>query len=46
MSDGLSRREWMRILGASGLAVGSGALEAKQLWGQRVGESSGFTANY
>jgi ribulose 1,5-bisphosphate synthetase/thiazole synthase len=35
----------MRILGASGVAIGTGALGANKLWGQRVGESSGFTSS-
>ncbi len=45
MSDGMTRREWMRMLGASGLAIGTGTMASQRLWAQSVGESGHFQSS-
>jgi NADPH-dependent 2,4-dienoyl-CoA reductase/sulfur reductase-like enzyme len=42
MDRSMSRREWLRVLGASGLAAGAGYWGVRQAAAQNPGESSGF----
>ncbi len=45
MNDELSRRDWLRTLGASGVAAGLGNLAARTAVAQNPGESSGFQSS-
>lgn len=45
MKDSFNRRDCLRMLGYSGLTVGFGALNSQNLFGQDVGESSGFQSS-
>lgn len=45
MNDTINRRDCLRMLGYSGLTAGFGALNSQKLFGQDVGESSGFQSS-
>ncbi|MBN2593116.1 MAG: FAD-dependent oxidoreductase, partial [Sedimentisphaerales bacterium] len=45
MNDSINRRDCLRMLGYSGLAAGLGTISSRQLFGQEVGESSGFQSS-
>lgn len=45
MNDQISRRDYLRMLGISGLAVGTGAIASSRASAQSVGESSGFQSS-
>ena len=41
----MNRRDCLRVLGLSGLTAGLGAVSSRQLFGQDLGESSGFQSS-
>jgi len=45
MKESMNRRDCLRVLGYSGLTAGLGAISSRQLFGQDVGESSGFQSS-
>lgn len=45
MNDSINRRDCLRMLGYSGLTAGLGAVSSQKLFGQDVGESSGFQSS-
>ena len=45
MNNPINRRDCLRMLGYSGLAAGLGTVSSRQLFGQDVGESSGFQSS-
>jgi ribulose 1,5-bisphosphate synthetase/thiazole synthase len=45
MKEPMNRRECLRMFGISGLTAGLGIISSRQLFGQEVGESSGFQSS-
>ena len=45
MKEPMNRRECLRMFGISGLTAGLGVISSRQLFGQEVGESSGFQSS-
>ena len=45
MNESMNRRDCLRVLGLSGLTAGLGAVSSRQLFGQDLGESSGFQSS-
>lgn len=45
MGESMNRRDWLRVMGVSGVAAGLGAVGSGPAAAQRVGESSGFQSS-
>ncbi len=45
MNESMNRRDCLRMFGFSGLTAGLGVISTRQLFGQEVGESSGFQSS-
>lgn len=45
MNDRMSRRDYLRMLGVSGLAVGTSGIAAERPMGQNISDSSGFQSS-
>ncbi|MFV1966054.1 MAG: FAD-dependent oxidoreductase [Pirellulaceae bacterium] len=41
----MNRRDWMRVMGLSGVAAGLGTMGARQISAMQIGESSGFDSS-
>jgi ribulose 1,5-bisphosphate synthetase/thiazole synthase len=45
MNESMNRRDCLRMFGFSGLTAGLGIISSRQLFGQNIGESSGFQSS-